>query len=141
VGEAYVEFPVVAPEPVEEEVAIDLCRRVRQRCTLTYRQTRAPRPPTHLRLDQHEVDEQHHEIMLDVFVRELVAPRALRQPHAFAERSVVRFRVFRVQCLHRVPAFDAYGHCIARGARGGGAGAGGWAVRGGRGVGVGVDVL
>jgi hypothetical protein len=83
-----------------------------------------PRPLTHLRLDQHEVDEQHHEIMLDVFIRELVAPRALRQPHAFAERPVVRFRVFRVQCFHRVPAFDAYGHCIARGARGGGAGEG-----------------
>jgi hypothetical protein len=81
--------------------------------------------------------------MLDVFVRELVAPRALRQPHAFAERPVVRFRVFRVQCFHRVPAFDAYGHCIARGARGEGAGegagAGGRAVRGGRGEGA--DVL
>jgi len=38
---------------------------------------------THLRLDQHKVDEQYHEVMLDVFVGELLAVGALRQTHAF----------------------------------------------------------
>ena len=36
---------------------------------------------THLRLHQHQVNKQHHEIVLDVFVREALAPRALRQAH------------------------------------------------------------
>ena len=69
----------------------------------------------YLRLNQHEIDEQHDKVVLDIFVGELVALRALRQPYAFAERPVVRLGVLRVQCLHRVPAFDAYGHCIAGG--------------------------
>jgi len=33
--------------------------------------------PIHLRFDQHEVDEQHHEIVFDVFVREFLTDGAL----------------------------------------------------------------
>ena len=57
--------------------------------------------PVHLRLDQHQVDEQHHEIVFDVFVRELLAYGALGQADAFAEGAVVGFGVGRVECAHR----------------------------------------
>lgn len=65
---------------------------------------------TDLRLDQHQIDEEHHEVVLDVFVREALAARTLRQPHAFAETAVVGFAVFVVEPLHGVAAFDADGH-------------------------------
>jgi len=65
---------------------------------------------TNLRLDQHQIDKQHHKIMLDIFVREALAARTLRQPHAFAETAVVGFAVFVVEPLHGVAAFDADGH-------------------------------
>lgn len=53
--------------------------------------------------------------MLDVFVRETLAARTLRQPHAFAETAVIGFAVFVVEALHGVAAFDADGHCIDAG--------------------------
>jgi hypothetical protein len=63
-----------------------------------------------LRFYEHQVDKQHHEIMLHVFVREPFAARALRQSHSAAQRPVVRRRVGRVERLDRVPAFDTYWH-------------------------------
>jgi hypothetical protein len=38
----------------------------------------------YLRLDQHQIDEQDDEIMLDVFVRESLTARTLRETHALA---------------------------------------------------------
>ena len=72
--------------------------------------------------------------MLDVLVGELLAARALRQAHAFAQRPVVGFRVLRVQRLHGVAALDADGHgaaAIGREARR----VRGWGVCGAGGVG------
>lgn len=44
---------------------------------------------TYLRLDQDQVNENNHEIILDVLVGESLAARALRQAHAFAQGSVI----------------------------------------------------
>lgn len=69
---------------------------------------------THLRLDQYQVNEEHHEVMLDVFVREQLAARALREAHALAQRPVVRLAVRRVQRLDRIAALYADDHCQRR---------------------------
>ncbi len=50
--------------------------------------------------------------MLDVFVGESFAARALRQPHAFAEAAVVSLAVFVVEALDGVAALDADWHLI-----------------------------
>jgi hypothetical protein len=44
---------------------------------------------TYLRLDKDEINEDHDEIMLDVFVREPLAARTLRKTHSFAQGSVI----------------------------------------------------
>lgn len=49
--------------------------------------------------------------MLHVFIREPLAPRALRQAHAFAQRAVVGFAVGGVEGVDGGAAFDADGHC------------------------------
>lgn len=36
---------------------------------------------THLRLHQHQINKQHHKIVLDVFIRKPSAPRTLHQPY------------------------------------------------------------
>lgn len=38
----------------------------------------------YLRLDQHQVDEEDHKIMLDIFVGEAIAIGTLREPDALA---------------------------------------------------------
>ena len=63
-----------------------------------------------MRLDQNQINEQHHKVVLDVLVGELLAAWALRQAHAFAQRPVVGFRVLCVQRLHGVAALDTDGH-------------------------------
>jgi hypothetical protein len=52
---------------------------------------------SHLRFDQHQIDEQHNVIMLDIFVGETFALWALSQPDAFAETSIIGFAVCCVQ--------------------------------------------
>ena len=44
---------------------------------------------TYLWLDQHQIDEQHDEIMLDIFVGEAFAAWTLCKPHTFSESLVV----------------------------------------------------
>ena len=39
---------------------------------------------TYLRLDKHQINEQHHKIMLDIFVGKSFASWTLRQAYAFA---------------------------------------------------------
>ena len=51
---------------------------------------------SYLRFDKNQVDELHDEIMFNIFVREALAPRALRKSNAFAESSVVGFAISRV---------------------------------------------
>lgn len=48
--------------------------------------------------------------MLDIFVREALATRALCQSHALAERFVICFAVCCIQCAHWIAALDTYWH-------------------------------
>ena len=50
--------------------------------------------------------------MLDVLVCEAFAARALGQPHTFAERLVIGLAVCCVERADRIPAFNAYRHCM-----------------------------
>jgi hypothetical protein len=52
-----------------------------------------------LRLDQHKINKQHYQIMLDIFIGKSLASWALRQPHPFPERLVIGFAVGCVQVL------------------------------------------
>ena len=67
---------------------------------------------TYLWLNQHQVDEQHDEIMLDVFVGEAFAAWTLCEPHAFAESLVVGFAVCGVQRTDWIATLDADWHCM-----------------------------
>ena len=55
---------------------------------------------TYLRLDQHKVDKQHHQIMLDIFIGKSLASWALRQAYTLSERLVIGLAVGCVQVLH-----------------------------------------
>jgi hypothetical protein len=66
--------------------------------------------PIYLRLDQHQVYEQHHEVMLHVFIREFLALWALCQAYTLSERAIVGFRVRGVEGAHRGAAGYAYRH-------------------------------
>ena len=44
---------------------------------------------TYLRLDKDEINEDHDEIMFDVFVREPLATRTLRQTHPFTQGTII----------------------------------------------------
>lgn len=48
--------------------------------------------------------------MLDIFVREPLAARTLRQSHAFAEGAVIGFAVGRIKRTDRISTFNAYWH-------------------------------
>lgn len=63
-----------------------------------------------MRLDEDEIDEQDHKVMLDVFVGEELAFGTLGKAHAFAECSIVGFGVCCVQRGERIAAFDTDGH-------------------------------
>jgi hypothetical protein len=65
---------------------------------------------SHLRFDQHQIDEQYHMVMLDIFVGEAFALWALRQPNALAETSVIGFAVGCVQGRHWRGTCYADGH-------------------------------
>jgi len=65
-----------------------------------------------LRLDQHQVDKQHHKVMFNVFISESFASRTLCETHTLSQRYIVGLAVFSVERVHRISAFDANGHCI-----------------------------
>jgi hypothetical protein len=46
-----------------------------------------------LRFNQDQINEEHHEVVLDIFVGKALASRALRQAHALAEGAVICFAV------------------------------------------------
>jgi hypothetical protein len=50
----------------------------------------------YLRFDQNQINEQHHEIMLDIFVGEAFAARTLRQPHSLSQGFIIGFAVCRI---------------------------------------------
>jgi len=64
----------------------------------------------YLWLDQDQINEQHHEVMFDVFIGEPLAARTLSQSNSFAERSIIRFAVGCVKSIDRETAFDADWH-------------------------------
>jgi hypothetical protein len=64
----------------------------------------------YLRLNQDQVNEEHYEIVLDIFVGEPLAPRALRQTHALAERTVICLAVCRIEMRDWIATFNAYWH-------------------------------
>lgn len=66
---------------------------------------------TYLWLNQHQVDEQHDEIMLDVFVGEAFAAWTLRETHTFAESLVVGFAVCGIKRTDWIATLDTDWHC------------------------------
>jgi hypothetical protein len=69
------------------------------------------RDKAYLRLDQDQVDEQHHKVVLDILVRETFAARALRQTHSLSQRTVIGLAVRMVERVDGKPAFDTDWHC------------------------------
>ena len=71
---------------------------------------------TYLWLNQHQVNKQYHEIMLNVFIAEASAVLAHREPDVVAGRrargaaAAAAGVVLCPECLHRVLAFNADGH-------------------------------
>jgi hypothetical protein len=64
----------------------------------------------YLRLDQHQIDEQHHEVVLDILVCEALAARTLRQSHALPKCSIISLAVGMVEGVDGKSAFDTYRH-------------------------------
>lgn len=56
----------------------------------------------YLRLDEHQVDEDHDKVVFNVFIGEALAPRTLGQSHAFALGAVIGTTVGAVQVRDRV---------------------------------------
>lgn len=107
VGYTNVEFVVISPKPVKEEMPVHLSRQLESAV-----RNHIYNEETYLRLDQDQINEQHDKVMLDVLVREALATRALRQAHALAKGVVVRLAVRCVEMRDRVRAFDANGHRV-----------------------------
>ena len=68
--------------------------------------------PVHLRLDQHQINEQDYGIVLNVFVAEAAAVLADREAHSMAGGFVVGAGVFGVQSLDGIAALYADRHFI-----------------------------
>lgn len=59
--------------------------------------TREKNRSSYLRFDQNEIDKEHYEIMLDIFIGEPLTARALCQTYTFSERTVIGFAIGRVE--------------------------------------------
>lgn len=66
----------------------------------------------YLWLDQHQINEEDDIVMLDVFVGEAFAARALGQADALAEGVIVGLAVGGVEVGDGIGAFDADGHGV-----------------------------
>jgi hypothetical protein len=66
----------------------------------------------YLGLDKHQVNEQHDEVIFNIFVGKSLATRALRQSHTLALRPVIGATVSTVQVGDWIRAFDADGHRV-----------------------------
>lgn len=65
---------------------------------------------SHLRFDQDEINEENDKVVLDIFVGESLAARALCQSDSLSQGSIVSFAVGRVEMLNWSTAADAYWH-------------------------------
>lgn len=106
----YIEFIVIPPKPIKQEMSIHLNRKsnlsvAKQKTTDTIpeRQNKA----IYLTFDQDQINEQDHEIMLDVFIGKPFTSRALSQTDAFRK---VCLAMRRVEVGDRIRAFDTYWH-------------------------------
>jgi hypothetical protein len=103
---SHVKSIIVAPKPVEEQMPGHLESISISRLSPCSGLSRRP----HLRLNQHQVDEQHDKVMLDVLVGKSLASRALGQAHAFPKRPIVGIAEFLVEGRYGMPAFNANRH-------------------------------
>jgi hypothetical protein len=65
---------------------------------------------TYLGLDQDKINEEHNEIMLDVFIGKSLAMGALGQANSFAKCRVIGFAVLGIQRVDWISTFDTDGH-------------------------------
>jgi hypothetical protein len=70
---------------------------------------------TYLWLDQHQVDEQHDEIMLHIFVGEAFAAWTLCETHTFTESLVIGFAVCGVERTDWIATLDTDWHVASVG--------------------------
>ena len=73
---------------------------------------------TDLRLHEHQIDKQHHKIMLHIFIRKPLAPRTLRQSH-IPPRSPTRNLQFRLHFPCRASLNAIFGGFVGAGVGGG----------------------
>jgi len=82
--------------------------------TETKRNGESEKTSAYLWFDQDQIEEKDNKIMLDVFVCETLATRALCQANALSQSTVIGLTVCRVQAAYGVPALNTYGHCSER---------------------------
>jgi len=70
-------FQIPSLTPVASQTRMNGNTYIKPQPPLMFPQPIKQQVPVHLRLDQHEVDEEDYEIVLDVFVREFLAYGAL----------------------------------------------------------------
>jgi hypothetical protein len=68
--------------------------------------------PTYLRLDQHQINKQDHEVMLYVFIAEASTVLADSEADSMSAGSVICSRVFGVKSFDRIATFYADWHRI-----------------------------
>ena len=73
----YCVFQIPLLIPIAFQTTLTGSTYIKPQPSLMFPQPIKQQVPVHLRFYQHEVDEKHHEIMFDVFVREFLAYRAL----------------------------------------------------------------
>ena len=82
--------------------------------TETKRNGESEKTSAYLWFDQDQIEKKDNKIMLDIFVCETLATRALCQANALSQGTVIGLTVCRVQAAYGVPALDTYGHCFER---------------------------
>lgn len=68
--------------------------------------------PVNLRLDQDQIDEYDHEVMLDIFIAEMPTILAYRQSHALAAGRFICALVFGVKSLDGKATFYTNRHLM-----------------------------
>jgi len=67
---------------------------------------------THLRFNQHQVNEKYHKVMFHVFIAEAATVLAYCESYSMTTGAIIGARVFGVEGLDRVAAFYADWHCM-----------------------------
>jgi hypothetical protein len=88
----YIESIIIASKSVEQEVTIDLWREAVSSDNICILHI-----SPYLWFDEDEVDEDHDEVVFDVFVGEALAARTLRQSHTFTLGAIISTTVGAIQ--------------------------------------------